>query len=198
MTVCSLIHGNKEATYGILDTLTSKVKSKDLVESVLDAKPSFVNELESKVMAQSEKNYYVSNDNLLRSLNVYYSHSVMGKSKYQSIKKANKNKNIPNFVPYKKLANYINSIDIGEVRSVHADFGQDLPLEESGEGMFRPLVDYVQRLSKFYLTVYLERKDNLMEVSKKLKKSPDSFLFLLCFGEDGAPGRLRLHFSFLS
>ena len=56
MTVCSLIHGNKEATYGILDTLTSKVKSKELVESVFDAKPSFVNELESKVMVQSEKN----------------------------------------------------------------------------------------------------------------------------------------------
>ena len=33
-----------------------------------------------------------------------------------------------------------------------------------------------------------------MEFSKKLKKSPDSFLFLLCFGGDGAPGRLRLHF----
>ena len=113
----------------------------------------------------------------------------MGKSKYQSIKKANKNKNnIPNFVPYKKLANYINNIDIGEVRSVHTDFGQDLPLEASGEGMYRPLVDYVQRLSKFYLTVYPKRKDNLMEFSKKLKKSPDSFLFLLCFGGDGAPG----------
>ena len=189
MTACSLIHGCKESAYGILDTLTSKFKVKDLVESVLATKPSFVKELESKVMTQNEKIYYDSNDNLLRSLNIYYCHSVMGKSKYESNRKANKNKsNIPNYVPYKKLASYINSIDIGEVRSVHTDFGENLSLEESGDGMYRPLVDYVQRLSKFYLTVYPMRKDDLMEFPNVLKKSNDSFLFLLCFGGDGAPG----------
>lgn len=112
ITACSLIHGSKE-TYGIIDTLTSKFKSKDLVESVLAAKPSSEKELESKTMARNEKNYYDSNDMLLRSLNIYYSHSVMDKSKYQSNRKANKNKNnIPNYIPYKKLASYINRIDI--------------------------------------------------------------------------------------
>ena len=83
--------------YGLLDTLTSQFKAKELVKHVLEAKPSFVKELEKVIVTKREKSYYTSEKNLLRSLNIYYSHSVMGKAKYSCNQKANKNKeNVPN------------------------------------------------------------------------------------------------------
>ena len=53
-------------------------------------------------------------------MNVYYSHDVMGKRKYMSVRKATKSATfeghqVPNCIPYKKLADEINQIDIGTV-----------------------------------------------------------------------------------
>ena len=92
-TACSLIHGSNEdsTAYGMINTLTSKYSSKALTKHVLSAKPSILNELKNQVLSGKEKQYYQSHENLLRSLNVYYSHCVMGKAKFLNIRKANKN-----------------------------------------------------------------------------------------------------------
>ena len=52
-------------------------------------------------------------------------------------------------------------------------------------GLFRDIKTYIQRLAVFYLKVNKCRNDNLL---KFCKKDPNSFLFLISFGGDGAPG----------
>lgn len=156
---CALIHGSNENSiaYGMINTLTSKYSAKDLSKHILSAKPSFVNELKHQTMSSSEKLYYKSHDNLLRSLNVYYSHCVMGKTKYLNIRQANKNKvHIPNYITYQNLSRYIQEINIGSLRDVKEDFGEDLE-GDPVERMYRPIIPYVQRIAEFYFAVYQKR-----------------------------------------
>ena len=68
------------------------------------------------------------------------------------------------------------------------DFGDGLSSEECGDGLYRPLASYVHRLSEFYLTVYPSRKEELREFPCFEKKNDNTFLFLLNYGGDGAPG----------
>ena len=63
----------------------------------------------------------MSNENVLRSLNIYYSHNVMGKAKYQSIRKANRKSTykeigVPNYVPYPLLSTTINNINLHDMK----------------------------------------------------------------------------------
>ena len=196
MEASKLIHGatdsNPEpAVAGMLNTLTSKVKSKDLSEKILLSKPSLVKELNSTIMNKWSKDKYNSDENKLRSLNVYYSHNVMGKRKYINLRKANKasssrKSRIPNYIPYNELSTLVNSIDIGTVKDVN-----DLSPENSDskfEGCYRDPVEYVLRLAKFYLAVDKHRKDKLLFFPTLPKKDKSSLLFVLSFGGDGAPG----------
>ena len=89
------IHGgtalNKDPVlFGMLDALTSQFKSKFLTDKILDTKEYVKNSIEKKVLNRWSKNYYLSRENKLRSLNSYYFHNVLGKRKYLSLRKANK------------------------------------------------------------------------------------------------------------
>ena len=90
-----------------------KVPALQLEKSIISSKAALVKEI-AKIVLQNRRNeYYNSIVNLLRSLNIYYSHNVMGKAKYKSMRKTNnvKESSVPNFVPCDKLAKYImNSI----------------------------------------------------------------------------------------
>ena len=104
------------------------------------------------------KEYEKSHMNMLRSLNTFYCHNVMGKQKYLNLRKANKkssyrNVAAPNFVPYAELAKFINNIDIGTLKCVNPDFTYDLEEEEIHPGNYRPCSEYILRLAKFYLCV---------------------------------------------
>ena len=48
---------------------------------------------------------------------------MLGKNKYISIKKDNKRKGIPNFVPYEKLSKHIREIDIGDLIPIEGTLG---------------------------------------------------------------------------
>ena len=190
---CSAIHGGsfgniQPAVTGMLDTLTSKCKSKQLADVILKSKSSLSSELKKNVISEWSKGYIKSEENILRSLNIYYCHNVMGKAKYLNIRKANQhNLNIPNYVPYTTLAERINSIDIGTVKDVKSEFGYGEVIEEElSEGMFRELDVYCLRLARFYLLVNENRIDKL-KVFQLPKKDSDSFLFVLAVGGDGAP-----------
>lgn len=106
------IHGaSKENITPVLDGLVETLfKSKELSTKILNSsKPSAANNLKRNSVKEWAKGFTDSNENLLRSLHTYYSHNVMGKSKYISIRKANKSacylgNQVPKFVPYDVLA----------------------------------------------------------------------------------------------
>ena len=112
----------------------------------------------------------------------------MGKAKYISVRKANKNKSkVPNFIPYATLAEYINNIDIGVIKDVQSEFGSRLEDNETGQGMCRQFDEYVLRLATFYLYINENRVDKLKTFPHLPKKDTKSFLFVMAVGGDGAP-----------
>lgn len=195
MDACMAIHGATKTNFepaviGVLDTLSSKCKAADLAENVLNTKTSLRSAIENKIIKNWNDDYSRSGDNVLRSLNTYYSHNVLGKVKYLSIRKANrqacfKNKRVPNYVSYKVLSDTINTVNIGSLYEVStlieaADINKV-------QGMYREPVDFILRLAKFYLTINEHRVDKLKTFDAFSQKENDSFLFVMALGGDGAP-----------
>jgi len=188
----TIIHGAskenlKPAVDGLLDTLTAKCKSKELSDRIFNSKQPLFHHLQSKILGDYTRNYSTSNENLLRSLNTYYCHNVMGKEKYRNVRKANRktskhNHNVPNYVTYSKLSEKINEIDIDIIENVYPAL-----TNENVEGIYRPIDQYSLRLAKFYLRANVERFDKLKTFDTFAKKDEHSFLFNMSFGGDGAP-----------
>ena len=93
---CSLIHsGCKDnkipVLKGILETVGRKFSSTDVVTELNGGKNPITRRLSQNLINSWHNNFYKSNENRVRSLNVYYSHNVMGKQKYKAIRKANRN-----------------------------------------------------------------------------------------------------------
>ena len=117
----------------------------------------------------------------------------MGKQKYLSARKANRNsmfqhQRVSNYLPYMDLANFITSLDIGILNPLCPNLVNLSEVQNKPVGMFRDIRDFVPRLATFYLKVDQYRSDKLLRFDKFVKKDPSSFLFLLSFGGDGAPG----------
>ena len=89
------------------------------------------------------------------------------------------------------MAKYINSLEIGVLLPLCPDLiSVDETQDKLPVGMFCDLCVHIQRLAKFYLTVNQYRADKLLTFDNFHKKDESSFLFLLSFGGDGAPGFL--------
>ena len=136
-----------------------------------------VKHIKTKVLKEWSESFEKSEENILRSLNTYYSHNVMGKAKHISIRKANKiaddrKSEIPNYIPYKELSEKIRSIDIGTLHDLQPSL-----TNESIQGMYRLLDEYLIRLAKFYLKVNNDCLDKLKWFH--LYGNPQSFIF--CF-----------------
>ena len=195
LQACNTIHGSTSTNLepsitGLLGTLTSKFKSKELSSRILSAKPALVKEIKSSVMKEWTNNTYKSEENMLRSLNTYYIHNVMGKRKYISMLKANKVSShkkayIPNYVPFQDLSKEINNVDIGQIKDINSLVPNST---ENFQGCYREASEYVLRLTKFYLHVDRHRKDKLKIFPNLPRKCTDSLLFPLAIGGDGAPG----------
>ena len=113
----------------------------------------------------------------------------MGKRKYTNVRKANKNvkhagHQVPNYVSY-NLAELIRTVDIGIVHNVNTLISSPY---QNYDGAYREPIPYIQRLASFYLKQNEDRVDKLKEFSDFQKKCPDSFVFFLAVGGDGAPG----------
>jgi len=193
---CSAIHGGSPENFepvidGMLQTLTSKCNKKHLSKKIRDSSKGLSDTLSKQVLNDWSCDYQNSDENLLRSLNTYYSHNVMGKIKYLSILKANKGPvhsecKLPNYVPYTTLSNKIQQIDIGNVIPVHPSLTDGSPNSEI-DGMYRNVDQFALRLAKFYLTVNIGRKDKLKQFNHFKKKDNNSYLFNIALGGDGAP-----------
>ena len=193
MDACVAIHGSSKsniipAVDGMIFTLTSKCKASMLATRILTSKKSLVNEVKNQCIKQFNSSTYHSETNTIRSVNVYYSQDVLGKKKYSSIRTANKSPNIVNFVPYKKLSEFISKIDIGNVQDIKPKYTVGLDNDDIGSGMYRNVLEFAPRLAKLYLYVNQFREDKLKEFDKYEKKNSTSFLFTLAIGGDEAPG----------
>ena len=122
-------------------------------------------------MSNKCKMYENSDDNILRSVSVYYSMGVMGKRKYMkvrhslSFKKAlSKGKKfsclkvancrVPALLPYYKLVQFLDSVQIGTLHSVREQLCFDLSDEHKVNGYFRDLKEFMPQLAVFYLKLY--------------------------------------------
>jgi len=91
---------------------------------------------------------------------------------------------LPNYVPYKELAETINGIDIGTLNDVSKLCSNP---HSNPEGSYRDAASYIL-LANFYLKVDKGRADKLKTFINLPKKNADSFLFVIAIGCDGAPG----------
>ena len=175
--------------YGMVDALKSSFPVQKVVNSLKESKIEKMKDVHVKDwVAEYEK----SEENMKRSLSIFYSNHVMGKAKYIDVRKANSNSDSkmlpPNLIPYKQLASHINSIDIGSIYEFHPSLTYNLAEDEIKHGNYRSCDEYILRLAKFYLKVNETRKDKLKQFDNFPKKSNDSLLFVLAFGGDAAPG----------
>ena len=98
----------------------------------------------------------ISNENMLGSMNVYYSYYIMGKRKYSVVRTACKSKSSTPLVGYLKLALHMANIDIGFLGQLNPTF-----TSEDVKGRHRDILQYMPRLAKFYLHFNLFREDKL-------------------------------------
>lgn len=148
-----------------------------------------------KVYREDLKKYESSNDNMLRSIAVYYSKEIMGKEKYRKVYKASSYKQevgqkrtmrimvancpSPRLVPFHSLMAYIKSIDIGQLYSVQENLCDGLDECDKVNGCYRDLEDLLLRLAGYYMNY---GKHNLLTF--------DEFnTFHVSLGGDGAPFR---------
>ena len=177
----------------MLDIVCRKFKSKVVVNELISSKSAITQKLRHNFVNTWHNHFYISHENKLRSLNVYYSHNVMGKQKYRSIRKANRNSifqkhKMGNYVPYSDLAKYIAGLDIGEIKHLCPNLVGFQEVQDTPVGIYRELRDYIPRLAEFYIKVNHHRSDKLLTFNNFTKKDPSSILFLIAFGGDGAPG----------
>ena len=143
--VCSTIHGGGVSSEmgpvidGMLHTLSLKCSAALLDPKILEMKPSITKVLHESVLTTECLDFYKSQANLLRSLNIYYCSNVLGKNKYIAVRRANEKRNTPNVVPYVKLAKKIRQIDIGELIPIEGTLDDALLDEERGNGYYRNL-----------------------------------------------------------
>ena len=70
----------------------------------LNLKASITSSIMKKCADKYKTDYFRSRENLLRLVNVYYSHNVIGKRKYMNIKRASETPGIPGLALYKNVA----------------------------------------------------------------------------------------------
>ena len=131
------------------------------------------------------KEYEQSSESEHRSLNVYYSHNVMGKAKCRSLRKSDRNTSFnkykaPNYLPYATL---INNIEIGELHDISPSLTYNLDDDEIKDGCYRNIAEYAIRLATFYLNANERRVDKLKCFDSIQKKKNDSFIFAMAMLE---------------
>ena len=191
---CSVIHGGLSlrpdpVIEGMVDTLNSKFRTKQVSNIILNSKSKRPNSLKSEIGINWLKFFSKSQENKLRSLNTYYSHDLLGKRKNLNLRKANKQakfqgNSVPNYISYEELAQVFNTIDIGTVKNL-SDLCSDY---KNNPVVYREPVEFIFRLAEFYLFVNEGRLDKLKSFEHFPCKEASSFLFAIAVGDDGAQG----------
>lgn len=193
------IHGGSEGcstpvAVGLIDTLGTKF-SKHTVASIICKRVNLAKKITKEFHQGKCRQYESSDENMIRSVAVYYGVGVMGKRKYikarhslafQNItskwKKSTRLKiadcSVPALVPYYKLVEFINSINVGTLHCVRERLCQDVSDGEKVNGYYRNIIEFLPRLAEFYLNVCSPEELNWFG---------QPFTFRVAIGGDGAP-----------
>ena len=187
------IHGGtssnkRPAMLGMIDTLTAKYKVKTLADELYKSKPKLAKALIKKVPVTSTSEYEKSEKNYQRSLNVFYSHDVLGKETYRKIRSASSIRGSPKLLPYCDLARRMRQIPIGKVIPISPSLTDGLDKDEVWSGCYRSLEDFAPRLAQHYLLLNELREDKLLQFPNLKGKDPSSVVFAMAIGGDEAPG----------
>ncbi|XP_028408827.1 uncharacterized protein LOC114531418 [Dendronephthya gigantea] len=178
---------------GLCDTAITKCSEKVSV-NVFSTNVKTVKRVIPKILQKGINDYEKSNDNMTRSIVVYYSGGIMGKRKYRNVyrassyKKSNEAKSlhikinncpIPRLLPYHKLAHYIKSIDIGKLYSIRETLCDGLDEIDKVDGVYRNNQEIVLILARYYLVC--QKRYELVWFKKQ------TYTFNISLGGDGAP-----------
>ena len=133
--------------------------------------------------------YELSEENMLRSISVYYSGRIAGKKKYRKIygdscyKASVSNKGInecpiPRLVPYHNLQSFVRSIPVGNIYTVADTLCNDLDENEKVSGCYHSLKELLVCLAEFYLSGH---------GGFDVTWFGEEYKFLVTLGRDGAP-----------
>lgn len=166
------IHGGRHGTncrtpgeVGLCETTVKKC-SNDILVKVFCKGQKIKKKVLPKVYKENLTKYEASDENILRSIAVYYSGGVMGKRKYRATYRDSSYKRssskavriavsscpVPRLVPYNKLMPFIKSIDIGQLHSVRETLCHGLDEEEKVDGIYRDIQPLLLSLAEFYLS----------------------------------------------
>ena len=195
------IHGgktkdSKPAAAGLVNVLETKFSRKTL-SSLISRKRKLCTQVFPDIYNKELDAFEGSQENTLCSIATYFSKGVMGKRKYRATYKALSMKKshlkgsklerikvmgckVPRLLPYNKLIDQVNSIDIGKTVDIREEFCKGLEDCEKVSGCFRPLLQFLPLLASFYLELEKETGEELLwfgEVNT----------FQVVLGGDGAP-----------
>ena len=71
-----------------LNTVKYKFKTETVAKMIVFVSSKLSTNIKKKVIGKWNRSFYSSNGNCFRSINLYYSHNVIGKRKYLSLRKA--------------------------------------------------------------------------------------------------------------
>ena len=177
------IHGgktkdSKPAAAGLVNVLETKFSRKTL-SSLISRKRKLCTQVFPDIYNKELDAFEGSQENMLRSIATYFSKGVMGKRKYRATYKALSMKKshlkasklerikvmgckVPRLLPYNKLIDQVNSIDIGKTVDIREEFCKALEDCEKVSGCFRPLLQFLPLLASFYLELEKETGEELL------------------------------------
>ena len=94
---CMFIHGGTVLNKApVLESVVDTIKCKFKTEMIVPESSNLSTSIKKKVIGKWNRDFYSSNENCLRSMNAYYSHNVLAKRKYLSLRKANRQSTFEN------------------------------------------------------------------------------------------------------
>ena len=165
------IHGDKEGVISGLwstlkDTASNSKLSSILASSTL-VQQKILPKLVSSEVKKQVKEYEKSDENKIRSIAMYYDHTIMGKEKWNTVRVGNKKAPGANVIPYNRLQEMIKTIDRPKTWQLKDINGYRCSLDE-----------LLQELANMYLTC----------IPRRIRWFNDQHgVFVVAYGGDGAP-----------
>ena len=171
---CSSVHGGSDDDMqptldGMWVTLVNVATPAALIHYMTNSQ-KLMKKVVPKVVKDHIKAFEDSSANRIRSLNVLYSRKLLSKEQYKSIRlslathSSSKNNaraglefmpetNLPKLLPYGKLIEYVNLIDIGNLKYIKKELCDDLEDDMKVDGAYRELEDFLKELASMYIKI---------------------------------------------